>query len=219
MHQHARMYGYRNDTLPYTRLFIPRRLYYRFRDIHRSDNDLRRFVEEHINQLPTTFPVQVAFNLRATRQGVLEVGKIDTLLPGMHVYPNHIVLPQDSRAYERVLKQLGEHFGVKNGTPDQIEDAAGKGVPINPAVAAALVAPIKTNSRNTWRDGTIADLMKKVAGAFGNRITLRFRTAAPFERTVSSRRALCRAPNCVMRATPLFLRCGSCLLRQRRQAQ
>jgi hypothetical protein len=111
---------------------------------------------------------------------VLESGAVPSFESGVG-YPNHIVLPQDSRAYERVLKQLGEHFGVKNGTPDQIEDAAGKGVPINPAVAAALVAPIKTNSRNTWRDGTIADVMKKVAGAFGNRITLRFRTA---DRTV-----------------------------------
>jgi len=42
MHQHARMYGYRTDTLPYTRLFIPRALYYRFRDIHRSEHRLAR---------------------------------------------------------------------------------------------------------------------------------------------------------------------------------
>jgi Z1 domain len=177
MHQHARMYGYRNDTLPYTRLFIPHHLYYRFRDIHRSDMDLRQFVEDNIARLPTTFPVQVAFNLRATRQGVLEVGKIDTLQPGQHIYPNGIVAPQDTRAYARVLDQLRLHFGVASGTPGQIEAAATRNVVINPATAAALVAPIRTNSRNTWRDGTIADVMKKVAGAFGNRIALRFRTA------------------------------------------
>jgi Z1 domain len=182
MHQHARMYGYRTDTLPYTRLFIPRHLYYRFRDIHRSDMDLRQFVEEHIARLPTTFPVQVAFNLRATRQGVLEVGKIDTLQPGMHIYPNGIVVPQDPRAYARVLEQLRLHFGVANGTPEQLETAAAaRDYVINPGTAATLVAPIRTNSRNTWRDGTIADVMKKVAGAFGNRIALRFRTA---DRTV-----------------------------------
>jgi Z1 domain len=182
MHQHARMYGYRNDTLPYTRLFIPRHLYYRFRDIHRSDMDLRRFVEDHIDRLPTTFPVQVAFNLRATRQGVLEVGKIDTLQPGQHVYPNGIVVPQDPRAYARVLDQLRLRFGVANGTPEQIEAAAAaSNVMISPGTAATLVAPIRTSSRNTWRDGTIADVMKKVAGEFGNRIALRFRTA---DRTV-----------------------------------
>ncbi|WP_316195091.1 MULTISPECIES: Z1 domain-containing protein [unclassified Bradyrhizobium] len=181
MHQHARMYGYRTDTLPYTRLFIPRHLYYRFRDIHRSDMDLRQFVEDNIARLPTTFPVQVAFSLRATRQGVLEVGKIDTLQPGQHIYPNVIVVPQNPRAYQRVLGQLRVLFNVANGTPDQIEAAAAAGVVINPGTAAALVAPIRTNSRNTWRDGTIADVMKKVAGEFGDQIRVRFRTA---DRTV-----------------------------------
>lgn len=119
----------------------------------------------------------MAFNLRATRQGVLEVGKIDTLQPGMHVYPNHIHLPQDARAYAKVLDQLGVLFRVRNGTPDQIEAAARGGVQITSAVAASLVEPIKTGSRNTWRDSTIADVMKKIVSAFGNRINLRFRTA------------------------------------------
>jgi Z1 domain len=182
MHQHARMYGYRSDTLPYTRLYLPRHLYYRFRDIHRSDRDLRQFVEEHIARLPTMFPVQVAFNLRATRQGVLEVGKIDTLQPGMHVYPNGIVIPQGSAAYDRVREQLRSIFGVADGTPEQLEAAAAtRDVVIDSAVAARLVMPIRTSSRNTWRDGTIADVIKKVAASFDDRIILRFRTA---DRTV-----------------------------------
>jgi hypothetical protein len=177
MHQHARMYGYRGDTLPYTRLFIPRHLYYRFRDIHRSDMDLRRFVEEHLDQLPATFPVQIAFNLRATRHGVLEVGKIDTLQPGMHVYPNRITVPQDRGSYDRVLTQLQTLFGVAGGSPKQIEAAARTGIEITTSAARSLVAPIRTGSMNTWRDSTISDVVKKVAEAFGNRISLRFRTA------------------------------------------
>lgn len=177
MHQHARMYGYRSGTLPYTRLFIPRHLYYRFRDIHRSDADLRRFVEQHISRLPTTFPVQVAFNLRATRQGVLEVGKIDTLQPGMHIYPNHIVVPQNARAYARVLEQIRTLLGLPDGTPDEIERRASGGALISSDAAVALVVSIRTQSRNTWRDGTIADVMRKVAGAMRNQVTFRFRTA------------------------------------------
>jgi hypothetical protein len=177
MHQHARMYGYRADTLPYTRLFIPRHLYYRFRDIHRSDMDLRRFVEEHLQQQPTTFPVQIGFNLRATRHGVLEVGKIDTLQPGMHVYPNHIVVPQDPASYERVLAQLQTLFGIPGGTPAQIEVAVRPGIEITTNAARSLVAPIRTGSVNTWRDSTISDVIKKVAGSFDNRVSLRFRTA------------------------------------------
>jgi Z1 domain len=178
MHQHARMYGYRNETLPYTRLFIPRHLYYRFRDIHHSDEDLRHFIEQHRNELPTTFPVEVAFNLRATRQGILEVGKIDTLQPGMHIYPNYIVIPQDRRAYARTFERLRELFRVPEASPEEIEGVATRGVQIDPQTAAELVSPIRTASKNTWRDSTIADVMEKVADEFHNRITLRFRRAA-----------------------------------------
>ncbi len=181
MHQHARMYGYRLGTLPYTRLFIPRHLYYRFRDIHNSDEDLRAFIEQHRDELPTTFPVEVAFNLRATRQGVLEVGKIDTLQPGQHIYPNYIVVPQDNQVYDWVLRLLRGHFNVPNGMPDELERAAGAGVVIDQSAAKALISHIRTASKNTWRDSTIADVIAKVADAFGNRIRLRFRTA---DRTV-----------------------------------
>jgi hypothetical protein len=156
-------------------------LYYRFRDIHDSDQDLRAFIKRHRDDLPTTYPIEVAFNLRATRTGVLEVGKIGTLQPGMHVYPNHIALPQTPEAYRKVLRLLQRHFGVENGTPDQIERRAGAGVEIDADAAVALVAPIKTGSKNTWRDSTIADVIRKVAEKFDGRVTLRFRTA---QRTV-----------------------------------
>lgn len=66
MHQHTRMCGYRRDTLGYTRLYIPRHLYYRFRDIHHSDEDLRSFIERHRAELPVSFPVEFTFNLRTT---------------------------------------------------------------------------------------------------------------------------------------------------------
>lgn len=181
MHQHARMYGYRSGTLRYTRLFIPRHLYYRFRDIHHSDEDLRAFIEEHRNELPATFPVEVAFNLRATRQGVLEVGKIDTLQPGMHIYPNYIVVPQDPRVYARVLARLRTGFSAPDGTPQQIEQRALAGREISSATAVSLVTPIRTGSKNTWRDSTIADVIEKIASAFNDRVLLRFRTA---ERTI-----------------------------------
>jgi hypothetical protein len=181
MHQHARMYGYRTDTLPYTRLYVPRHLYYRFRDIHRSDTDLRAFIERHRAQLPGAFPVEFAFNLRTTRPGVLDVGKIDTLQSGMHVFPNYINVPQSQRAYGRVLEQLRRHFQVPDGTVEQIELAAGPGVQITVDAAIELVAPIRTGSRNTWRDSTISAVIRKVAEKLGNRVLLRFRTA---DRTV-----------------------------------
>jgi len=176
MHQHARMYGYRSVTIEYTRLFIPRHLYYRFRDIYQSDEDLRTYIERHA-ALPATFPVEYTSGLRATRPGVLDAKKIDTISPGKHVYPNYVVLPQQDRAYDRVLGLVRTHFGFTTESADDMAPKGRQGVVINHAEAAALVQPIKTRSRNVWRDKTIAEIIRRVADKFGGRVMLRFRTA------------------------------------------
>lgn len=177
MHQHTRMYGYRAGTRPHTRLFIPRHLYYRFRDIHHADEELRAFIEQHRAEVPAAFPVESTFDLRTSRPGVLEVGNIDSLRPGMQLYPNHIKIPQPPHAYKAVLELLYLLTGSPNTNLDEIARWAEPGVPITPANALALLAHIKTGSTNTWRDGTIAVVIKKVARQFENRITLRFRQA------------------------------------------
>ncbi len=177
MHQHARMYGYRSVTIEYTRLFIPKHLYYRFRDIYRSDEDLRAYIRKY-EAMPATFPIEYTFGLRPTRTGVLDVKKIDTLLPGKQLYPNHIVLPQNQTSYRKVLDLVRKNFGMTAGiTSDQMEDEGKDGVLIDVARAVALAKPIKTRSRNIWRDNTIADVIAKVAEKFGGQVMLRMRTA------------------------------------------
>lgn len=183
MHQHARMYGYRSVTLEYTRLFIPKHLYYRFRDIYRSDEELREFIDKH-KAVPATFPVEFTYGLRPTRPGVLDVKKIDTLIPGKQIFPNHIIVPQDDRAYEKILSLLRLYFELAAGTPLKTMEERGKqGVMIDATHAANLVKPIKTGSKNIWRDSTIADVIGKVAEKFGGRVMLRMRAA---ERTIGA---------------------------------
>jgi len=177
MHQHARMYGYRTATLEYTRLFIPRHLYYRFRDIHDSDKDLRAFIEAHKDQLPGSFPVEYTYNLRTTRPGVLDVGKTDTLRPRMHIFPNYIIAPQPERTYNKVMGMIREHFDQTTGTDREVENLAQDGVEITTEDAIKLVKAIKTRSKNTWRDVSIAAVVKKVASHYDDRVLLRFRTA------------------------------------------
>jgi hypothetical protein len=177
MHQHARMYGYRSATIDYTRLFIPRHLYYRFRDIHHSDEDLRAYIERHRAELPGSFPIEFTFNLRTTRPGVLDVGKIDTLRPGMHVFPNYITIPQTPRAYAKVLRLIREHFDMADADEAALQRAAGEGVVISPDDAVEIASAISTRSRNTWRDTSIGAVIRKVAEKADDRVVLRFRTA------------------------------------------
>lgn len=173
MHQHARMFGYRLGTLPYTRLFVPRHLYYRFRDIHRSDKDLRDYIEKH-KDTPKTFPIEFTSLLRTTRPAVLDVNTTDTLQPGKQVYPNYIIVPQDLAPYSKIVQQLAAHFGPPGPS---MEKRGKEGAEISVVEAANLVKLIKTRSENTWSDRTIDAVVKTVAGKFGNRITLRSRTA------------------------------------------
>ena len=180
MHQHARMYGYRSVTIEYTRLFIPRHLYYRFRDIYSSDEDLRAYIDLH-KDMPATFPIEYTFGLRVTRTGVLDVRKIDTLIPGKQIFPNHIVIPQEDRVYRKVLRLVRQHFGFTAETETEMEDRGKRGVLIDYALAAALVEPIRTRSRNIWRDNTISEIIRRVSSRFRGKVMLRFRTA---ERTV-----------------------------------
>jgi hypothetical protein len=87
------------------------------------------------------------------------------------------MVPQEQRSYGQVLGRLRDHFGVQGGTEKQIEVAAANGVEISADDAVALVTPIKTRSKNTWRDSSIPTIIRKVADVFGGRLMLRFRTA------------------------------------------
>jgi hypothetical protein len=173
MHQHARMFGYRSKTLQYTRLFVPRRLYYRFRDIHRSDDDLRQYIDEY-RDMPETFPIEFTFDLRTTRPGVLDVNTTDTLQPGMQVYPNYVIVPQKATDYSKMMSKLNTRFGPSGPS---MEVNGKKGVKISVNEAVDLIKHMKTKSKNTWRDKTIDAIVRKVTTKFGNKIMLKFRAA------------------------------------------
>src|SRR5262249_14440796 len=106
-----------------------------------------------------------------------DVGRVDTLRPGMHIYPNRIVIPQDPHKYQRVLELLQGHFVLAGGSPLQLERLASDGIEIHAAAARTLAALIKTGSKNTCRDSTISAVIGKVAEKFDDRVMLRFRTA------------------------------------------
>lgn len=85
MHQHARMYGYRSELMPFTRVFLPQSLARRFQHIHESEQALRDLLDEE--GTGRALPVQTAGNLRPTRANILDVGAIAAYRPGQQVYP------------------------------------------------------------------------------------------------------------------------------------
>ncbi len=104
MLQHARMFGYREPLMPYTRIFLPRSLAVRFHSIHLAEEDLRRQLRN--SDSLSAVPIQVVGQLRATRYGVLDTGSVASLNGGSHVYPYE---PPYNMAAKR-LKLIGKLY-------------------------------------------------------------------------------------------------------------
>jgi hypothetical protein len=93
--QHARMYGYRQRELPFTRIFLPRHLADRFRAIHISDNSMRELARSTGQVIPVIpIPLQ---NLKPSRRSVLSRQSVEltTYIGGRQYYP---LLPVSSGA-------------------------------------------------------------------------------------------------------------------------
>ncbi|HLA52758.1 MAG TPA: Z1 domain-containing protein, partial [Flavitalea sp.] len=180
-YQHARMFGYRQTTLPYTKLFTTRMLYYRFRDIHASDLALRTFIEKHINDDPRTFPIDISMGLRPTRRGVLDANSVESITPGEQIYPNRMRLPQAPRSVNQVWTKLFEVLNVRNKNHQRLVASGRNGVLVSIEDAIELIASIRTNSENSWHDSSIQTVLTKLCENLGGRIRLKYR---PAERTI-----------------------------------
>ncbi len=108
--QHARMYGYREQLMPYTRVFLPRQLAALFKDIHDSEETLRAIYQRQ--ERGEDVPIQIAGGARATRIGALE---------------------GNERVYEGALGQVSPHFTIND--LDRIREVsrilAAAGVPLS----------------------------------------------------------------------------------------
>lgn len=169
MYQHARMFGYRNPTLPYTRVFLPPQLYERFRQIYVSDEELRAFIEEQGGS-PESFPVRIAADIRATRSCVLDARKIDVLIPGRQIYPNYPFFKIPKSAVGDIHAKLQELF-----SDYKVKGRAGK--KISTEEAKELVALIKTNGTNVWNDKKMAAILSYLGQQFKDGLILKFRKA------------------------------------------
>ena len=83
--QHARMFGYRQPLMPYTRVFLPDSLGARFHFIHVAEQNLRQQLSANGGLAKVT--VETMSSLRATRLNVLDTRNLAAYEPGGHIYP------------------------------------------------------------------------------------------------------------------------------------
>lgn len=86
VHQHARMFGYRQELKDVTRLFLPKHILEDFRAIHEADEGMRQAIGDDPNDIKIK-PVWVGRQLKPTRSNVLNPASIDAFTPGSAIFP------------------------------------------------------------------------------------------------------------------------------------
>lgn len=115
--QHARMYGYRQNELPYTRIYLPPHLAVRFREIHRSDNAMRELAADTGTAIPV-IPIPIR-SLRATRRSVLSELTVEmtTYIGGRQYYP---LVPESGAAIVAQTTFLDAELATRCPTERQV---------------------------------------------------------------------------------------------------
>jgi hypothetical protein len=106
--QHARMFGYRKPLMPFTRVYLPRRLAVRFRGIHESEEELRAVLPYLEEGAPV--PLQVVTGTRPTRPNALQASALRVYVGGRQVRPRGPVTDPVlvNRADEEIRRRLQE---------------------------------------------------------------------------------------------------------------
>lgn len=112
VHQHARMFGYRQELLDVTRLFLPQHILEDFRAIHESDEGMRQAIGDDPSQIKLK-PVWVGRKLKPTRSNVLNPAEIDAFTPGTAIFPRDPRWKKAdvSKHTETLNKLLGKYQG------------------------------------------------------------------------------------------------------------
>ncbi|MBW4476571.1 MAG: Z1 domain-containing protein [Tolypothrix brevis GSE-NOS-MK-07-07A] len=115
VHQHARMFGYRQELKDVTRLFLPERILEDFRAIHEADEGMRQAIGDDLSNIKIT-PVWVGSKLKPTRSNVLNPAAIDAFIPGSSIFPRDpLWKASEVRQHTEALdKLLSEYKGDDN---------------------------------------------------------------------------------------------------------
>jgi hypothetical protein len=174
MLQHARMYGYREALLPYTRVFLPYRLALRFHSIHESEAALRSLLVSAQTSEPV--PVAVVNNLRPTRPGILDAGELGAFRPGQQIYP--VVPVHEPQLLGRATERIEALLSAVLGTPLRKNEFAE--IEIERMLELIDAVPIRPEEPGDWSSATIAQVLSSIGPSYGGKGRLYVRD---FERT------------------------------------
>ncbi|MGJ5200523.1 Z1 domain-containing protein [Bradyrhizobium sp. HKCCYLRH1030] len=162
--QHARMYGYRNDLMPYTRVFVPRGVAANFRGIHESENSLRDLLSR--DPAGTRPILLVPRGTRATRPNAVDSSYLRVIPAGTEqVIPRRIRM--DATLAQPILQKL-EELRVPIVSDDR--EARVTAVPFQEVIDLVNAVPLVEDDPGLWNPDAVIEILnnyRQQNGDFG----------------------------------------------------
>ena len=166
--QHARMFGYRQALMPYTRVFLPDSLAARFHFIHVAEKNLRKLLSK--TQGAGKVIVETMSSLRATRLNVLETRNLAAYEAGDQIYPGAAgFAPADLRRVSDI------EASVKQVTGGMLREGEFVPVPVTELITLIRELPFDEELANMWDPQMLALLLERTSEDYEGRGYLYFR--------------------------------------------
>jgi len=159
--QHARMYGYRRLLMPHTRVFLPRRLATRFKEIHESEEQLREILGRQ--EAGEDIPIRIAARSRPTRPNATEPSVLQVYRAGLdQLTPRFVEL--DARAAQLVRQRLIDlHIPVDEGERENRT----RPVPLDAILELVDMIPIRDGDPGRWNPGAMSAIIESFREQYG----------------------------------------------------
>jgi Z1 domain len=151
--QHARMYGYRTDLMPFTRVYLQRNVARMFAEIHRAEEELRVVLGEQAEQ--QSLLIRVPARGRATRPNVLAGNQLRTIASDLdQIQPRRLVRNAE------IAKQIRDIL-IENNVPITGDDRQNRSTAVRLEVVQQLIemVPVEEGDGGRWSPGAVIALL------------------------------------------------------------
>jgi hypothetical protein len=164
--QHGRMFGYRAYLMPYTRVYLPRRLAATFKGIHNAEEDLREVLRAESRGEP--IPISVISGGRATRTNALERDAIKVYKPGTQVFPRFVVSDRNviGTSNEAIRDIL---LGAGVPLDESVRERRFVEAPLDVLIELARLVPIRDDDDGRWDTDAVVAVLENVRVAYDGR--------------------------------------------------
>jgi hypothetical protein len=167
--QHARMFGYRQTIMPYTRVFLPDTLAARFHFIHVAEQSLRQQLVNSGGLAKVT--VETMSSLRATRLNVLDTRNLAAYEQGDHVYPGAPGLRRKD-----LERAMSVEIAVKKAVGGSLQESKFVRVGLEELVHLLQEIPYDEDLANMWDPPRLVSILERIGPRYRNSGFVFYRT-------------------------------------------